>query len=99
MSFSFHLAQTPRAGVTPSREDGIERRAQGNVLSSAAVFAGRCDLGQWRQAAWNEKRRLKTPVTPGFAEYGSPCYIRRRYRGLVPPFPRETGEERSLFSQ
>ena len=42
---------------------GIERRAQGNVLSSDAVFAGRCDLGQWRQAKmeWGNRKINNRP--------------------------------------
>jgi len=46
--FPFHAALTPLAEVKPSREGGIERRALGNMLSSDAVFARRCDFGPWR---------------------------------------------------
>jgi len=46
--FPNHRPQTPLAEAAPTREVGIERRAQGNVLSSEAVFARRCDTGQWR---------------------------------------------------
>ena len=63
---------TPLAEAVLTQWYGIERRAQGNVLSSAAVFVRRCDFGQWRQAAWNEKKNVKTPANPGFAEYRSP---------------------------
>jgi len=39
MVFPTHRPLTPRAEVAPTYEVGIERHAQGIVLSSAAVFA------------------------------------------------------------
>jgi len=47
--FPFHAALTPLAEAAPSRGGGIERRAQGNVLSSDAVLVRWRDSGQWRQ--------------------------------------------------
>ena len=87
MCFCFPIPRglTPLAGVVPTCEVGIERRAQGNVLSSAAVFVCRRGLGQWRQAAWNGEKYVKTPANPGFVEYRfTRGYPRRPCRDCVP---------------
>ena len=55
----FHAALTPLAEAAPTRDYGIRRQHVPLCVSFDAVPQRRCESGQWRQAAWNEKSRKR----------------------------------------